>query len=299
MKKGLKRVLLVLLALILVAVAVEGFYLPRYWSDRETFDISAAEPTDEITVLSSNVRCWSPLDFFKRSWFYRAKLIVENVRASAPDIIGFQEVTPLHYSYLTKTLQGYDSVIDYRDNSPLHEGCPVFYNVSRFTLVDKGSFWLSETPDVMSKSWGAAFNRVCSYVILTENATGKQLVAFNTHLDHVSDEARIGGIRVILDKIKAFGGYPSIIMGDLNAGESSSTYKAAVESFLDAKYVCPSTDSGATYQNFGAKLDGRNIDYFMISKTGFEPLSYKVVRTTYDGVYPSDHFPIELKFKLS
>ncbi len=30
----------------------------------------------------------------------------------------------------------------------------------------------------------------------------------------------------------------------------------------------------------------------MISKTGFTVEQYKVVDTTYDGVYPSDHFPI-------
>ena len=48
---------------------------------------------------------------------------------------------------------------------------------------------------------------------------------FNTHLDHISDEARINGIRVVLDKIAQFGGKPSIIMGDFNAKENSETYK--------------------------------------------------------------------------
>lgn len=52
---------------------------------------------------------------------------------------------------------------------------------------------------------------------------------FNTHLDHISDEARINGIRVVLDKIAQFGGKPSIIMGDFNAKENSETYKMATE----------------------------------------------------------------------
>ena len=45
-------------------------------------------------------------------------------------------------------------------------------------------------------------------------------------------------------------------------------------------------------QNWGESLDRNPIDYLMISKTGFTVEQYKVVDTTYDGVYPSDHFPI-------
>lgn len=53
------------------------------------------------------------------------------------------------------------------------------------------------------------------------------------------------------------------------------------------------------YQNFGKSLDRECIDYIMISKTGFEVNSYKVVTTTYDGVYPSDHFPIVTALTLT
>ncbi|MBR1811215.1 MAG: endonuclease/exonuclease/phosphatase family protein [Clostridia bacterium] len=287
------------LALALAGIAaVELWYYPRYLTHKTTFDISTAENGDEIRVMSANVRCWSPTDFFKRSWFYRAELLLKNITAQQPDIIGFQEVMPLHYKYLTDSLLGYDSVIEYRDSSVISEGCPVFYNTAKFALTDKGSFWLSETPDAMSKDWDAACYRICSYVILKEKTTDRQLVVFNTHLDHVSDEARINGINVVLDKIKQFGGLPSIIMGDFNAGEDSSTYQAATALFDDAKYQTENTMSGATYQNWGQALDNENIDYFMISKTGINVLKYAIINATYDGVYPSDHFPIVINIAL-
>ena len=287
-----------ILALVLVFGALDCAYYPHYKKAKGEIDITAAEKTDEITVMSANVRTWSPTDVLKKSWFYRADLLVKNIADNSPDIIGFQEVTPMHYSYLCEVLKGYDNVIEYRDDSPLHEACPVFYNTSRFELADKGSFWLSETPEVMSKDWGAACYRICSYVILKDKDTGKELVVFNTHLDHISDEARINGINVVLDKIKQFGGLPSIIMGDFNADESSETYAAATELFLDAKYQTENTMKGATYQQWGKKLDDENIDYFMISKTGITVNEYKIVDTTYDGVYPSDHFSIVLKIEL-
>ncbi len=287
-----------ILCIVLVFGALDLAYYPKYEKNRKTVDISAAEKTDEITVMSCNVRTWSPTDVLKKSWFYRAALVDKNIAYVMPDIIGFQEVTPMHYSYLTDTLKGYDNVIEYRDNSALHEACPVFYSTTRFELKDKGSFWLSETPEVMSKDWGAACYRICSYVILKEKDTGKELVVFNTHLDHISDEARIKGINVVLEKIKQFGGLPSIIMGDFNADESSETYAAATGLFLDAKYQTENTMKGATYQCWGKKLSDENIDYFMISKEGIRVNKYRIIDTTYDDVYPSDHFPIMMSIEL-
>ena len=82
--------------------------------------------------MSSNVRCFSPTDLFKKSWFYRAPLIRDDINEVKPDIIGFQEVTWMHMGYLKNVLKGYDSVITYRDNFILSEGCPVFYRTDKF-----------------------------------------------------------------------------------------------------------------------------------------------------------------------
>ena len=253
----------------------------------------------EVRVMSCNLRCLNPTDLGKKSWFYRADLILKNIESEAPTIIGFQEATKWQYAYLCDTLQEYDSVITYRDNAVNSEGCPVFYRKDLYNLKDKGSFWLSETPDQMSKDWDAACYRICSYVILEEKETKETFVVFNTHLDHVSDEARINGIAVVLDKIQQFGGYPSMIMGDFNATEDSETYKSATENFDDVKYLTENTMTGATYQNWGASLDDDCIDYLMISKTGFTVNSYAVVQNTYDGVYPSDHFPLSVSLTLT
>ena len=299
LKKLLSLILKLVLVAALICAVVFGFYLPQYLLDKDNYSAAAKEETDVITVVSANVRCLSPEDLFKKSWFYRAPLLVQTLKSAAPDIIGFQEVTPVHKQYLDKALRSFGSVLLYRDDSLIHESCPIYYSESKFDLIDKGGFWLSETPDVMSKGWGAAFNRVCSYVILAQKTDGKQLVVFNTHLDNVSEEARINGIKLVLRKIEQFGGMPSIIMGDFNTGENTETYRAAVSLFNDAKYQTEDTDSGATYQGYGQSLNDENLDYFMLSKTGIETLSYKVLRDTYDGVYPSDHFPIRLDMKLS
>ena len=274
-------------------------YYPHYRKMKKEVTFTSTAPDGkEIAVMSCNLRCINPQDMFKKSWYYRADLIIKNIEKYQPSIIGFQEATKSQYKYVCDCLAGFDSVIEYRDSTPVAEGCPVFYRSDIYTLVDKGSFWLSETPDVMSKSWGSACYRICSYVILEEKDTQKQFVVFNTHLDHVSEEARIRGIGIVLEKIKQFGSLPSIIMGDFNAVEDSVTYADVTKDFLDAKYQTENTMQGCTYQNFGAELDRDCIDYFMISKTGIKVSEYRIVQDLYDGVYPSDHFPILMKFTL-
>ena len=299
-KKVLLSVFCILLVAVLLAGGILGFYYPHYKKAKQSISMdTSALSAGEIRIMSANVRCLNPQDLGKKSWFYRADLILKNIESEAPTVIGFQEVTKWQYAYLCDTLSGYDSVITYRDDTLYSEGCPVFYNTSLYNLKDKGSFWLSETPEVMSKGWDAACYRICSYVILEEKENGKQFVVFNTHLDHVSDTARINGIRVVLDKIAQFGGLPSVIIGDLNAAEDSATYRSVTENFLDAKYQLENPQISATYQNWGTELDRPCIDYCMISKTGFTVNSYKVVQTTYGGVYPSDHFPLSVSLTLT
>lgn len=285
-----------LLAALLIALIVFFWYFPGYLLSRQV--LSVTPPEGQSKVMSYNLRCIAPEDLGKKSWFYRARLVLTDIENQAPGIIGFQESTPVHYDYLVGALPQYDSVITYRDNFVLSEGCPIFYHKDLYELKDKGSFWLSETPEVMSKDWGSMCYRVCSYVILKDKATGKDFVVFNTHLDHVSDEARIKGMDVVLDKIAQFGGLPSIIMGDLNAEEGSATIDAATEHFLDARYVAEVTEDTYTYQNWGNMDKAVRIDYFMISKEGIQAREYNVLTETHNGVYSSDHSPIVLTFTM-
>ena len=302
MKKGVK-IFIIVLVLILVAAAITAFlllrYYPHYKAEKKPAQFTDIKEVDEpIRVMSANLRCINPHDTGKKSWFYRADLIIKNIENNKPSIIGFQEATKWQYAYLKDCLTDFDSVITYRDESTFSEGCPIFYRTDMYDLVDKGSFWLSETPEVMSKDWNSKCYRICSYVILKEKSTEKEFVVFNTHLDHVSDEARINGIGVVLDKISQFGSLPSMIMGDFNAEEGSVTYENVTKDFLDARYQVDNAVDSCTYQNFGKELDRNRIDYFMISKTGINDKSYKVVTDTFDGVYPSDHFPLLAEFTL-
>ena len=299
LKKIFKALGTILLLAIVAFLVVQLWYLPRFLTSNARVELSTEE-SDEITIMSTNVRCYSPDDLFEKSWFYRADLIIADVNNVKPDIVGFQEVSPLHYGYLQNAMPDYESEIMYRDNWILSEGCPIFYRTDKFEKIDSGSFWLSETPDVMSKDWGAAHYRVATYMILKDKTSGREFVVFNTHLDHVSDEARINGIQVVLDKIAEFGGLPAFLMGDLNAYPDEETIIFTHENFDDAHLVAESADEGATFHKWGTKADDndKRIDYIMISKGAANVSEYRIVNNCHDGVWSSDHHSIYIRFTL-
>jgi endonuclease/exonuclease/phosphatase family metal-dependent hydrolase len=88
------------------------------------------------------------------------------------------------------------------DGKQAGEYSAVFYNKDRFTLLDKGTFWLSPEPDKPTKGWDAAIVRVCSWVKLRDKHTKQDFFMFNTHFDHKGVQAREQSAALIVQKIK-------------------------------------------------------------------------------------------------
>lgn len=305
MKKPSKKLVLGLIsavvALAVIAGVAGGFayrHYPYYLAKKEAFDVRLTESAaGELTAMSFNIRLWTPTEQGKRNWYYRADLAAKSIAENAPDVIGMQEVKARQYDYFCETLKGYDSVLLYRDDSPDPESCPVFYRSDKYELLDQGHFWISETPEVMSIDWDSGCYRVCSYVVLLEKSTLKEFAVFNTHLDHVSETARVNGMQVLLKKIAELGDTPVILMGDMNADESSESYAAATQVLLNAKYQAADTMEAPTYHNWGKK--GVVIDHIFTSQQGLTAQKYWVVTDTYDGHFISDHNPVCVKFSLN
>ena len=124
MKKFAKKVLLpfvsLLLAFLLLWCAVVWVYYPHYTKNKREILTDATFNTEEIKIMSYNIRCHAPDDLGHKNWFYRANLVVDTIEKAAPTIIGFQEVNSSQYDYLCETMPSYDSIITFRDNIPLY-----------------------------------------------------------------------------------------------------------------------------------------------------------------------------------
>lgn len=303
---------LIVLAVMIVSVGL-GFGIDFAYSvwyinkHTEAFDVSS-KPIDEneIVVMSYNIRLATGDLYTEHRWRYRAPLVLRVIENNMPDILGVQEMKKIQENHFEKYLVGYGSYTPYRSKGVSAEACGIYYNESRFELLDKGVFFLSETPDKQSIGWDAEFPRICSWVRLKDK-NGKEIYVFNTHLDHKGKIARIESIKLINDKINEFEAKNVILLGDFNFSEKpkkeeeTDPYKYVITLFTDSKYAdgVNVLKAGDTFNSYGRKnLNGFYIiDFILFKSTDLKAKSYEVVDTKIDGQYPSDHYPVKTVFK--
>src|SRR5690606_9153146 len=121
--------------------------------------------------------------------------------------------------FLDSALVGYDFIGVGRDDGRLKgEFSAIFYRTDRFRVVESSTFWLSETPEKVSKGWDAALERICTYARRGNVERGERFWSFDTHFDHVGMQARVNSADLIAEKATKFSekGYPGLIAGDFN-----------------------------------------------------------------------------------
>lgn len=258
--------------------------------------IELNEVTDNtISVMTYNIRYdfWAQTEEEKlNSWKNRAPIMSKLLNECKPSIICMQEVTHSQEFYMKRFLKGYNVVVNYRENGISAEGTMIFYRTDLFDLVKSETFWLSETPDVVSKSWGSTNYRTCTINVLKDKRTQATFLVADTHLDTKSDSVRLKQVCVILNKIKSYN-LPTLLMGDFNSSYYSETIQEVKTSLSDIG-VGWADEKAGTYNGFrsGAISYGAKIDWIFKTNDSFVVNKYAVITNSYDGRYPSDHFPI-------
>ena len=251
-------------------------------------DVRPVETANAVfRVGTCNVRVWSKKDLAEGNvWDERRDDLIALLRRLDMDVFGFQEVHGRPYRELCAGLKEWELVDDYDVSTP------VAYRKSRFDLVKKGVFWLSETPDVpRSMGWGAKYIRPCLYLILKDKQSGRKLCFVNTHTDHIVVKARVEGMKLIMERMKSFSeGLP------VPAIEARKVLK-------DARDISEKKDPGPinTYHAFGrAKPRERlRVDYIYVSDgvRVRDFVTHNDKRPDTDR-YPSDHYPLSATIEL-
>ncbi|MCX6953625.1 MAG: endonuclease/exonuclease/phosphatase family protein [Verrucomicrobia bacterium] len=266
------------------------------------FLATAALAADPMRVMSFNVRYAHAQDGAD-AWPKRTELFFATIAAFGPDLIGFQEVVAVQHDAIAARLPGYGlSGVARDDGKRKGEWSCIGYRKSRYTLVAEGNFWLSETPEVVgSKSWDAALTRICSWVRLRETASGKEFVYANTHFDHVGKIARAEASRVISERVSVIAaGVPALLTGDLNINEDNPAYSVFVKPtvpgairWIDAfREVHPQRGPDeVSFHAFKGGTKGSRID-FIFHTDHWIATEAAIDRTSKDGHYPSDHYPV-------
>ena len=262
-------------------------------ADKQVIQGFEVKEESVMRVMSFNIRC---ANVGTDSWEDRIGIVSQTMLDSEADSIGVQEATPEWMATLKETVGDKYSYVgvgrDDGDNKG--EYSSIFYLKDKYTAVESGTFWLSETPEKPSRGWDAACNRVCTWAVLQNKETGEKYVHINTHFDHIGISARKNSVDMIVEKAKEFTDIPVVFTADMNVKQDSENYNQFVNSgvLYDTKFSAPDTMNYCTYHDTKPnKHKDDVIDYVMINDK-FSAVSYKVVTEGIDGRFVSDHYPV-------
>jgi endonuclease/exonuclease/phosphatase family metal-dependent hydrolase len=255
----------------------------------------------------------------KNSWRNRAALNVATIKRCAPDVIGLQESQRGNLATYRRQLPRYAQIQGPRyGNAFPYDSNAILYDPENLRPLDTGGFWLSETPEKHSRSWGTRVARSATWALFALTNTDLSILHLNTHLDHVSAPARREGSKLIVEKIAEIsdrtGETPAVILtGDFNARPDSATHKILTGSgFMDTYLAAGNEEDhsantfhafeGTSYRDKRPARGPRRIDWILLhdpgGRLGIE--SHNIIRDAEKEaeLYPSDHYPIVADFRL-
>lgn len=250
-----------------------------------------------INIITYNIRLNVASDGVN-SWPNRKENVKALVKFHDADILCVQEALPEQFDALLEN-SNFDVVGVGRDDGKRKgEFSAVYFDKSRFTKKDGGTFWLSTTPSVPSKGWDAALNRICSWVKLYDKLNKKEFIVFNTHYDHIGVQARIESAKLIKQKIQEIAPtLPVVFTGDLNVTPETEAISTIKSFLIDAKNITvePPYGPSGTFNAFDFDSDLKNrIDYIFVNKD-FKVQKFAVLTDSKDKRYFSDHLPVFVK----
>jgi endonuclease/exonuclease/phosphatase family metal-dependent hydrolase len=242
-----------------------------------------------IKVMTFNIRMGLANDGINH-WRYRKSLALARITAFEPDLLGIQECCDDEEQggFLKQQLARYEfyGVRRGGNSGAAMEMAPALFIKSGFNALERGFFWLSETPEQAGgPNWDAAFPRTCTWLRLWHRESRRELIFINTHFDY-QPVAMIESAKVLRTWLGKHDDTPLIVTGDFNADKQSGLYRILTNELAD---VHPNDDN--TYHDYGRIDKGGPIDWILVSA------HFKIQSSCMDyyhenAVYPSDHYPL-------
>jgi endonuclease/exonuclease/phosphatase family metal-dependent hydrolase len=267
-----------------------------------------APAREPLTVMSFNIRYGTANDGDDH-WTRRRDLLFDVMREANADLVGLQEALDAQIQELLQALPQYGVVGVGRDDGRTRgEYAAILYRRDRFRVADAGTFWFSDTPEVIaSKSWGNTITRICTWARFVDR-DGRAFWHYNVHLDHQSQPSRERSAALLAERLAArrVPSEPAIVTGDFNVGEDNpairrltAPHEGAPALYLDTFRVrYPDERTVGTFTGFKfGQTSGDKIDYVLVPP-GTQVSDAAIIRTSRGDRYPSDHFPVIARFIL-
>lgn len=248
-----------------------------------------------INVATYNLRN-SHADDGPNAWPARKDMVKALIRYHGFDVFGTQEGYADQIADLAQ-MEEFDHVgVGRDDGKDAGEHSAIFFRRSRFALLGKGDFWLSETPDRPSFGWDArCCHRLASWARLRERGSSRVLFVFSVHFDHEGEVARRASADLMLRKIAEIArGEPAICVGDFNSTPETVQMQTMAKAMGDSRRLSKAPPYGPDGTFNGFRFDqapSERIDYVFVDRH-FDVLKYAALSDSLDQRYPSDHFPV-------
>lgn len=269
---------------------------------------SWASSQEQLSVMTFNVGYdelfYDPANTSTDNWPNRKEFQAALLNFHQPDIIGMQEPLANQVGFFEDSLSGYNWIgIAREDGKNEGEYNPIFYKENKLIVLSSGTFWLSETPEKVSKSWDAGYTRICTWVLFKLKESGVEFYMFNTHFDSKGKKARLESAKLINEKIRLLdGSIPLFITGDFNFTPDSPAYaEITANGLFDSKNSSINEPYGpdGTFNGFNfERTPEHRIDYIFVNQQ-VKVLKYGVLTDSHNQRFPSDHLPVIAFVELS
>jgi endonuclease/exonuclease/phosphatase family metal-dependent hydrolase len=257
-----------------------------------------------MKIVTFNIRCDCKVDQ-ENNFEFRKPLILQKITLEKPEIICFQEVMSHVATWLNDELKDYTIIGCGRDENLDGEQVSIAFRKDSFLLVAADHFWHSDTPLVPGSRFleQSIFPRLCTQCYLVEHNSKKVIRVVNTHLDHISSQARVKELELIMNIINPISMYNetiTVFAGDLNATPSSQEMKV-LNQYPDFK--CLTENIGITYHGYFKDEQVLNSDEteqidYIYARGNLDLISVEKWSDVQDGVYLSDHYPVSVEFEI-
>ena len=184
-----------------------------------------------VRVMSLNAHA-TPATADREDWVLRQADVIDAVRSGKPDIAGLQDIGPEHVIGLLAALPDYAVVAAAGTNdAAVGDALPILYRRDRFTLIDSGQFWLSETPEEPgSVGWDAKQSRAAVWARLRwKDAPLTDVQILNVQFDEHGRTARVESAELIRRVVESLGARPLVVMGEFQCPAGSRPYQILTE----------------------------------------------------------------------
>ena len=269
-----------------------------------------------LKIMTFNLRYATAQDG-ENSWEHRKDILFKVITRYQPCVIGTQEGLGFQLDEIIGNTKGYERLGLARDGDQ-SEYCAILSDMSKLKVLDSGNFWLSETPDLPgSRSWNTSCVRMVTWARFLHKIDNREFCVFNTHFDHVSEEARQKSAMLVWHKIKCLGqNIPVFLVGDFNATRDSATWNFLTggqklenkrgemkDAWLETEERIGNVVG--TYHGFKGHVSDESyevtgsahIDWILFYPK-VKVISVEIVTDNEIGCYPSDHYPVLVSFEL-